>query len=129
MTTNHFEAFDALEPPETFVITTYPEASGVIEERGQEWFAAVRRSLGLESLRFNSSFQTRIYSTNEGPGYPDVADVEMMAFRFEGQQTLASVFDERNNGNAHMVSFLKHPLHDLVRRDIESFHENIPKPW
>ena len=119
------DAYNALTPPKMLELTTGPDETGEIATKTLEFFEGIRTALGFQALRFDQEFVFRSLETSKGfPNYP-IHDTELHTYRFGGYQTLGTVFDERDDLNFHVVSFLKHPLRKGVIDVINTLHDKL----
>ncbi len=91
-----------IEIPETFRCTTGGEEELAIVRYKDEFFATVRRALGLASLRADCLFEEKTYLLMGAyPGHE--SDDKSWMLSWGGDEQLAMVHDTRSNANAHSV--------------------------
>lgn len=118
------DAYNAIVPPVTLEVSTGPEETVAIHEKTAEYFNSIREALGFQAVRFDHLFPLQPLATSKGIGYPQ-HDTELYTYRFCGYQTLAVSYDERDDYNYHVVSFLKFPLRPGVIELIDLIHNEI----
>lgn len=129
--------FDALQPPDQVRFITDPTTAGEVASRADEFFASVRTSLFMTATKFDRYFDVQPLFTSRFPATHPVHqhDTEIIQLRVGGHQTIAAaqsefpqaiaqVYNERDNANWHVVSFLKFPIGRGLQRDLNHLAEH-----
>ena len=94
---------DKVKIPESFVVTTGGEEELRISERRDRFFGAIRASIGMAAVQWDTLFRVKEYQLYYSDSHP--SDDRIHELTWGGEVPLGQVRDVRDDFNRHLILF------------------------